>query len=139
VQECFLRVFHGIRRFDEKRLFEPYLIRSVVYTALNVVQKTSNWLPIATLENVGNLENMLSRASLIEDQVEYSQLKQKILHALSGLPPRQRAAIVLRYYLEMSEKEMAEAMDAASGTVKWLLNAARGRLRTLLGGERSAE
>jgi RNA polymerase sigma-70 factor (ECF subfamily) len=55
------------------------------------------------------------------------------------LPPRQRAAIVQRYYLEMSEKEMAEALEAPPGTVKWLLNAARARLRALLGSERMAE
>jgi RNA polymerase sigma-70 factor (ECF subfamily) len=46
--------------------------------------------------------------------------------------------IVQRYYLEMSEKEMAESLQAAPGTVKWLLNAARARLRGLLG-ERNAE
>jgi RNA polymerase sigma-70 factor (ECF subfamily) len=41
--------------------------------------------------------------------------------------------IVQRYFLEMSEKEMAEGAGTASGTVKWLLNAARERLRGLLG------
>jgi DNA-directed RNA polymerase specialized sigma24 family protein len=39
----------------------------------------------------------------------------------------------------MSEKEMAEALETAPGTIKWLLNAARTRLQTLLGSERSAE
>jgi DNA-directed RNA polymerase specialized sigma24 family protein len=45
---------------------------------------------------------------------------------------------VQRYFLEMSEKEMAEQLEAAPGTVKWLLNAARTRLRSLLS-ERSVE
>ena len=53
--------------------------------------------------------------------------------------PRQRVAIVQRYYLEMSEKEMTQALDIAPGTVKWLLNAARSRLRTLLNSEGSVE
>jgi DNA-directed RNA polymerase specialized sigma24 family protein len=39
----------------------------------------------------------------------------------------------------MNEKEMAESLSAAPGTVKWLLNAARERLRSLLHSERSAE
>jgi RNA polymerase sigma-70 factor (ECF subfamily) len=59
------------------------------------------------------------------------------LAALSRLPPRQRAAIVQRYYLELSEQEMAQALDAPQGTVKWLLHAARLRLRELLGSGRS--
>jgi RNA polymerase sigma-70 factor (ECF subfamily) len=61
------------------------------------------------------------------------------MEVLTELPPRQRAVIVQRYYLEMSEKEMAEALDSPPGTVKWLLNAARARLRSLLGSERMAE
>jgi RNA polymerase sigma-70 factor (ECF subfamily) len=68
--------------------------------------------------------------------VEYSQAKRHILDALEQLPPRQRAAIVQRYYLEMSEKEMALALDAAPGTVKWLLNSARSTLRAVLNKER---
>jgi RNA polymerase sigma-70 factor, ECF subfamily len=72
----------------------------------------------------------------VEEQVQFSQLKHEILDALGKLSPRQRAAVVQRYYLEMSEKEMSAALGAAPGTVKWLLNAARGRLRTLLRSER---
>ena len=53
--------------------------------------------------------------------------------------PRQRAVIIQRYYLEMSEKEMSEALDSPRGTVKWLLNTARTRLRSLLGLERMTE
>jgi DNA-directed RNA polymerase specialized sigma24 family protein len=47
--------------------------------------------------------------------------------------------VVQRYYLEMSEREMAQALKVAPGTVKWLLNAARARLRELLGSTRRAE
>lgn len=51
---------------------------------------------------------------------------------MQKLSPRQRAVIVQRYFLEMSEKEMAEESDTAAGTVKWLLHAARRNLRSLL-------
>jgi RNA polymerase sigma factor (sigma-70 family) len=61
------------------------------------------------------------------------------MEVLSDLPPRQRAVIVQHYYLEMSEQEISEALDSPRGTVKWLLNAARTRLRALLGSERMAE
>jgi len=36
------------------------------------------------------------------------------------LSPRQRAVIVQRYYLEMSEAEMAKESGTAAGTIKWL-------------------
>lgn len=79
------------------------------------------------------MERLLDRAASVESQVEFTLLKREILAALSKLPPRQRAAIVQRYYLEMSEQEMSLTLEAAPGTVKWLLNAARKRLRHLLG------
>jgi RNA polymerase sigma-70 factor (ECF subfamily) len=52
--------------------------------------------------------------------------------AMDRLSSRQRAAVVQRYFLGMTEKEMADTLEAAPGTVKWLLNAARTRLRELL-------
>jgi RNA polymerase sigma-70 factor (sigma-E family) len=42
----------------------------------------------------------------------------EVLAALAGLPPRRREAIVLRYWLDLSEREIAEAMGISPGTVK---------------------
>ena len=53
--------------------------------------------------------------------------------ALLGLPARQRAAIVLRYYEDLTEAQTAEAMGCAVGTVKSQASAALTRLRDLLG------
>jgi RNA polymerase sigma factor (sigma-70 family) len=51
-----------------------------------------------------------------------------VLKALASLPPRQRAATVLRYYEDLPLNEIAERMGAAEGTVKALLHQARARL-----------
>ncbi len=139
VQDVFLHIYRSIQRFDEERSFEPYLMRGVINAALDAVEKRSRWVPYRDDGEVGRLEALISQAASVEDQVEFFQMKQKIKIALANLPPRQRVVIVQRYYLEMSEKEMAEALPAAPGTIKWLLNAARARLRTLLSSERSAE
>jgi RNA polymerase sigma-70 factor (sigma-E family) len=42
----------------------------------------------------------------------------EVLAALRGLPHRQREALVLRFYLDMSEPEIAAAMGVSAGTVK---------------------
>jgi RNA polymerase sigma-70 factor (sigma-E family) len=52
---------------------------------------------------------------------------------LQGLPPRQRAAIVLRYYEDLTERETAEAMGCSVGTVKSQVYAGLEKLRTRLG------
>ena len=141
VQDAFVRLFQRGRNFDESRPFEPYLMRSVINCALNAIEKPSRWVPMDGCQDSGALEaleTLLVQAASVEEQVEFAQLKDEISTALSCLPPRQRAVIVQRYYLEMSEKEMAETLDTAPGTIKWLLNTARTRLRRLLGSERSA-
>jgi RNA polymerase sigma-70 factor (ECF subfamily) len=131
VQETFIRIYQRIYQFDESHPFEPYLMRSIINAALNAVRGNARFISLDS--DVNGLENLLDQATSVESQIEFVQLQHKILEALSKLSPRQRAVIVQRYYLDISEKEMALALDAAPGTVKWLLNAARSRLRHLLG------
>ncbi len=52
--------------------------------------------------------------------------------AVAALPPRQRAALVLRYYGGLSIAETATALGCADGTVKSLTNRAVASLRTTL-------
>lgn len=138
VQDVFVRFYRRADCFDETRSFEPYFMRSVVNAALNLVERENKMRRFAD-EDTAELEELLEQAATVEEQVEFNALKRQIGEALAKLRPRQRAVIVQRYYLEMSEKEMSEALDAPPGTVKWLLNEARARLRSLLGSERMAE
>jgi len=140
VQDAFIRFYERAHHFDERRAFEPYFLRMVVYAALNAVERESrSAISLDEDATMRGLEGLLSRANSVEEQVEREQLKHAIDQAIGALPPRQRAVAVQRYYLEMSETEMSEALDITPGTVKWLLHAARARLRTLLGWQRSEE
>src|SRR5574340_372660 len=134
VQDVFLRVFRHPNRLDDSRPIEPYLMRSVMNAALNACRSERSVVSFEGDADV--LERLIEHAASIESGVEYSEAKSHILEALGQLSPRQRAAIVQRYYLEMSEKEMALALDAAPGTVKWLLHSARATLRSLVNKER---
>ncbi|MDQ1510404.1 MAG: hypothetical protein QOG50_2248 [Actinomycetota bacterium] len=53
--------------------------------------------------------------------------------AIATLPPRQRAAVVLRFYNDLSVADTARALDCAPGTVKALTSQAIAGLRTRLG------
>lgn len=110
VQETFVRLYRRIGGFDSTRPFEPYLLRSVANAALNVTRNEDRQVSLDG--GPEQVEQLLTQAASVESEVEYRQLKQEIIQALFRLDPRQRAVLVQRYYLEMSEKEMAAALDA---------------------------
>ena len=62
-----------------------------------------------------------------------------VLTAIAALPPRRREAVVLRYWLNLSEAEMAVAMSTSVGTVKSNLSRGLAALRTALLDTESAD
>jgi RNA polymerase sigma-70 factor (ECF subfamily) len=138
VQESFLNVYRLIRTFDLTRSFEPWFMRSVVNASVKVMQKSARQVEVRDEADGSLFEEIVSLVESVVAQVESVEFQNQIWDAMQKVSPRQRAVIVQRYFLEMSEKEMAEENHTANGTVKWLLNAARERLRALLA-ERSDE
>ena len=56
----------------------------------------------------------------------------ELLDALALLPPKRRAALVLRYYEDLSEADIAEALGVRPGTVKSLLSRGLDELREVI-------
>ena len=132
VQEAFLQTYRSIRHFDLDRPFSAWFMRSVVNAALKTAQKSARWAPTRVALDDLWWEDLAAEDEPVERQVESSEFQQRLWESMQNLSPRQRAAIVQRYFLDMSEKEIATELKAAPGTVKWLLHAARENLRALL-------
>jgi RNA polymerase sigma-70 factor (ECF subfamily) len=132
VQDSFLRAYRGIHGFDATRRFEPWFLRSVVNASVKMMQSSARRVQVEDGSEEGAFSQLAAQMESVESQVESAEVQQQIWDAMQKLLPRQRAVIVQRYFLEMSEKEMAVEAGAATGTIKWLLNAARERLRSLL-------
>ena len=110
-------------------------MRSVVNASVKMVQRSARQVQVDMEREAGEvlLSELAARVESVELQVESIEVQNQIWDAMQKLSPRQRAVIVQKYFLDMSEKEMAEEAGSAVGTVKWMLNAARERLRGLLG------
>ena len=132
VQDSFLQTFRSIRGFDSTRLFEPWFMRSVVNASVKMMQRSAKQVEAGEDADESLFAELAARVESVEEQVESIEVQNQIWDAMQKLSPRQRAVVVQRYFLDMSEKEMAEEAGSAVGTVKWMLNAARERLRGLI-------
>ena len=122
----------GARGWDGIDDRGAYLCRAVVNAA------TSRWRRLATeraaVARWGSREATVGTdpTSLVDDLARSDVLWQ----ALSDLPMRQRTVLVLRYYDDLSEAEIADVLGVGRGTVK--SSAARGLARLRRGLEATA-
>jgi RNA polymerase sigma-70 factor (sigma-E family) len=119
VQDALAR---ALRHWDE--IDEPmaYLHRMMVNKRTNIWQRITSRELLA-----GTLPEELHRSAVAPDAAARVAEREDLLAALAGLSPRTRAVIVLRYWLDMSEADVASMLGCARGTVK--SQAARGLLR----------
>ncbi|MHA3704963.1 SigE family RNA polymerase sigma factor [Jatrophihabitans sp. YIM 134969] len=77
-------------------------------------------------------EHLPERAGPGTDHDDVTADRDELRRALAALPVRQRSAVVLRYYLDLSEAATADAMACPPGTVKSLTSRGLAALRTSL-------
>ena len=127
IQHVFVELFTSIKRFDGTRPFAPWLYRIVVNISLKELKRRDRHnLP---LQEANSLASPDPPPDLL---VEESEARRSIWTAIQSLKPKQRAAVVLRYYHGFSEAEMAVALGCRRGTVKSRLHTALRQLELLL-------
>jgi RNA polymerase sigma-70 factor (sigma-E family) len=70
------------------------------------------------------------------DEVDHERMR--LWPHIVALPPKQRAVVVLRYYEDQSEQQIADALGCSPGTVKSTASAALQSLRARMGNEQGA-
>ena len=123
VQECLLKVAHRwprIRRMEQPRAYaRRILVNLAVDGARGRARRRRELEPEA--------------ASLIAvDPLPALDTRAELLQALGELPARQRAVLVLRYFNDLTEAEVAEVLGCSPGTVKSSASRGLARLRDVL-------
>lgn len=129
VQAKFVQLPKSIHSFDPQRSFEPWFLRSVANAAVTAVNRDRRTIPFTDVLPGEHWLEQLIETDTIDQKLRQRELEEEVWIGLQKLSPGERAAIVMRYFLEMSEEEMARHGDVARGTIKWRLNAARGKLK----------
>ena len=110
VQECFIAMHDGWHRIREEDKALSYLKQAVVNRARSVLRHRS----VIDRNAPKPAPDMPSAEQGAMSRLERSA----VIMALRGLPDRQRQALVLRYYADLSEAQIAEMMGISKGAVK---------------------
>ena len=127
-QEVFLRAFRGLGNFKGGSALGTWLHRIAVNTCLNrLALKTPRTEPIDETQHVD------TRSESASEQLLRAERAAKVRAALARLPKKQRAALILRTYQELSHQEVAQVLGTSVGAAKANVFHALQNLKKLLG------
>ena len=118
VQEAFLRTFSSWWRVRQPDRVRWYVRAAVVNLSRSRLRKR-------TSEAAGNEATWRTRNDWTNERVDEAL---DVLEAVRALPERQRETVVLRYFEDLSERDVAETLGCSVGTVKSQLSRARATL-----------
>ncbi|HWJ81161.1 MAG TPA: SigE family RNA polymerase sigma factor [Nocardioides sp.] len=123
LQEALVKTLLAWPRLSDRGNLEAYTRRVIVTTSISWRRRRSfherPQEPLPELSGPDAAEAVVTHGALVA--------------ALRTVPPRQRAAIVLRYYQDLTEQQTADAMGCSVGAVKSQVSAGLRRLRETLG------
>jgi len=125
-QETFLRAYKALRRFDTDRPLRPWLLRIASNLAHNRHRSIGRYLSALTRFARQNPDHIKSTTMNPEEE------SQTLWQAVKKLTRPFQEVVYLRYFLDLSENEMAETLDIPAGTVKSRLHRALIKLRGII-------
>ena len=129
-QDVFLKAWKASGGFKPRAMVKTWLLRITTNTCLNY-RRRQRFRRVLSLWSESPPEPVERDASMTagsesQDRADY------VRHATASLPSRQRAAIVLRHYDELSYAEIAQILEQSVPAVESLLFRARASLRKKL-------
>ena len=126
-QDAFVKAYYALDRFREGAPFRPWLLRIVANEAKNrkVSAGRRPTVELSAAADRASGETALSP----EDAAVAADLRAGLVAAINRLRPDDRLVLAYRFFFDLSESEMADALGVARGTVKSRLSRAMERLR----------
>jgi len=132
-QSAFLKAAAKIHQFQDGRPFRPWFLRIVTNDAVKASSKSRRHRSLdAALDKEAVPEWLLDPGPGPEELVVTAENRALVWHGLQQLTPIQRASIVMRFFLDMKDREIAEELGRPLSTIKWSIHAAKEGLRSLL-------
>ena len=129
-QETFVRAWTSLSRFDRSRPLRPWLLRITANLANNWRRSAARYL--SALVRGARAE---TPGSGVEEKSAQAIESRELWRAIRRLTPSDQRILYLRYFMELSVAETAEALQMAEGTVKSRSARALERLRAVVRNE----
>ncbi len=125
-QETFLRAYKALKGFDPERPLRPWLLRIASNLAHNRYRSIGRYIGALTHFARQNPERIKPTTIQPEDD------SQALWQAVRQMAKPFQEVIYLRYFLDMPESEMVDALEVPAGTVKSRLHRALSKLRQII-------
>jgi RNA polymerase sigma-70 factor (ECF subfamily) len=123
-QEAFFRAYSRLATYQPDRKFVNWLLSIASHYCIDVLRRKVR-APQLSLDGPLPPQWLTSNAPRPEQVVSARQEKERVRQVLALLPPDYRAAVVLRYWYDMSYQEIAATMDTTESAIKSRLHRAR--------------
>lgn len=130
VQDAVVRVFSRARDGQGPQVLEPYVRRAIVNGSVDRWRRAGRWR---------EREHLLVAPDRVDGPERASADRLDVLAALAGLPARQRACVVLRFYEDLTVPEISERLGIGKGSVKRYLSMGVRALQDRLGSVSGAD
>jgi RNA polymerase sigma factor (sigma-70 family) len=128
VQEAFIQVIRSVSTLRDPASFRPWFYRIVVNAAKRLSRNTFRSIPL----ELGRHDRSDPSAITPDEAVVEAEEIKLLWAAITELDEAHRVPIVLRYFIKLSEHEIAEILRIPAGTVKSRLHTARKTLHQRL-------
>jgi RNA polymerase sigma factor (sigma-70 family) len=127
-QEGFVKAYKALKRFRRGHEFRPWLLRIVVNQSLTMLRSRRRGSSAA--ERLAIAEPSLPHT--IDEAVIDRERARLVWAALDSLREQERVVVYLRYFLNLPERELAQYLGCAQGTVKSRLHRSLRKLRAVV-------
>jgi RNA polymerase sigma-70 factor (ECF subfamily) len=129
-QDVFLRAYRGLRNFRGQSSLKTWLYRIGVNVCLSRVGARA-----PASEPLEDRQHVDTRGESPSERMIRAERAKRVRAAIGQLPRKQRAALILRVYHEMSHQDIADTLGSSIGAVKANVFHGLRNLRKLLDGE----
>jgi RNA polymerase sigma-70 factor (ECF subfamily) len=131
-QETFLRAYQNLHRYDNKRHFATWLLSIAAHYCIDRLRRRKfSMISMDEDKDDGGFELPDVDAPNPESEVVHGEQRARMQGMLKRLDSVDRAAIILRYWHDASEAEIAETLNLTVSAVKSRLHRARRELARL--------